>query len=243
MWYLHNEVIGTKSFEGHLGERRFGISRIRRFKITHKATQPLFDRKMNFGVKESFDYGKATGPFRRGAGSSAPEWNQFGFNIGCDYLGEYPHQDPPFSTTGKKYPDAIWYSLPGSCPLMNYKSVTTECKQQFPGGMCSSPNGRGDCTYSVEDAGEIDIDELVGIKEKYGSRANFISKGCFEGDGHKYQNGWCIPFWDNIWDASRNEQRVQAAIDLFHTKYPNSPQHEELAPPRCDFDYQRYYAK
>jgi len=193
-------------------------------------------------VKESFDSGKATGPFQNGADSSAAEWNQFGFNVGCDNLGEYPHQHPPFSTTGKKYPQAIWYSMPGPCPLMDYKSETSECKMEFPGGLCASPDGRGNCTYSVEDDGEIDIDELVGIKDKYGSRSDFIRKGCFEGDGHKYQNGWCINFWDNIWDSHRNEQRVQAAIDMFHTKYPDSPKHDDLSPPPCDFNFPRYYA-
>merc|ERR1712072_1097192 len=147
--------------------------------------------------------------------------------------------NPPFSTTGKKYPRAIWYSLPGACPTMDYKSETAECKLEQPGGLCSSPDGRGNCTYNVEDVGEIDVDELVGIKEKYGNRADFISKGCYEGDGHKYQNGWCIDFWNDIWDAGKNAQRVQAAVNMFHSKYPDSTPHEDLLPPQCDFDYGR----
>jgi len=243
MWYLHNEVIGTTSFDGQPGARRFNITRLRRFKVTYKTPQPLWDRGMHFGAKLSFDSGKATGPFRPGAADSSMEWKRFGYYVGCDYLGQWPHVDAPFSTTGPKYPAAIWYSHPGPCPTMDYKSQTDQCKAEHPGGLCDSADGRGDCTYSVENAGEIDIDELVGIKDKYGDRVNFEKRGCFEGDGHTYRNGQCIDFWNDIQDQEKNQQRVRAALAMFEAKYPGSPKGKDMPTPKCDFDYQNYFAE
>merc|ERR1711988_1386009 len=101
MWYLHNEIIQDCWWEGKTGHRKFKKTRIVRFKVSVKATQPLLDRGMNYGVKCSEDSGACTGP------SKQKDFDQFGYYVGCDYLGEYPHQD---FQSGKRYPSAIWYS-------------------------------------------------------------------------------------------------------------------------------------
>eukprot|EP00927_Polykrikos_kofoidii_P085732 TRINITY_DN9400_c0_g1_i1.p1 TRINITY_DN9400_c0_g1~~TRINITY_DN9400_c0_g1_i1.p1 ORF type:complete len:560 (-),score=75.19 TRINITY_DN9400_c0_g1_i1:869-2548(-) len=247
MWYLHNEIIRDHRWGGVVGNRKFDISRIRRFKITMKATRPLFKRGMNFGAKCSFDSGECTGPHRDNVDGpktgwhSLPDWKQYGFNVGCDYLGEYPHTEWIFQS-GKKYPHAVWYSLPGPCPTLNFRENNATCRIELPGGLCPSPDGRGNCTYHVEEAGEIDIDALVGITPKWKGRAEFVKKGGFEGDG-PFRGGRLISFWNNIYDEKKNAQRTQLALDAFHAKYPDMPKEQELAPPKCDFNRKRYNAK
>merc|ERR1712048_922822 len=97
MWYLHNEIIAETRYKGIVGNRKYDIERIRRFKITMKAPEPLYKKGMNFGMKFSVDFGEFTGPHRdnvngRGSGSHiAPEFDEYGFFVGCDYLGQFPH--------------------------------------------------------------------------------------------------------------------------------------------------------
>eukprot|EP00927_Polykrikos_kofoidii_P062562 TRINITY_DN57374_c0_g1_i1.p1 TRINITY_DN57374_c0_g1~~TRINITY_DN57374_c0_g1_i1.p1 ORF type:complete len:548 (-),score=65.46 TRINITY_DN57374_c0_g1_i1:257-1900(-) len=243
MWYLHNEVVALHNWNGHEGRRKFDITRIRRFKITTKATRPLHKKGLNFGLKCSFDSGECTGPHRDGKNGvgtgwhSKPEWDMFGFNVGCDYLGEYPHVERTFKT-GKLYPDAIWYSLPGPCPMMNFRFADTRCRLDFPGGLCDNPDGRGNCTYSAEDAGEIDIDELVGITPKWKDRADFVRSGGFEGSPNGGDRR--LDFWGHITDATRNARRTSMALDAFHRKYPSMPRHDQMLPPKCDFNKRQY---
>merc|ERR1719333_1703873 len=98
---------------------------------------------------------------------------------------------------------------------MNYKSETKECKLTYPGGACDSPDGRGNCTYQYEDAGEIDIDELVGITPKWKNRAEFCAQCKSEGTEHS--GGGCgLNFWGNgIWDRDANHKQVRLALELF----------------------------
>merc|ERR1712151_82637 len=239
MWYLHDEVINDCWYGGVAGQRRFGITRIRRFKITTKASKPLFDKGMNFGLKCSFDSGECTGPHRDhvegpGSGSHAiPDYDKYGFYVGCNNLGEWPHNELVFQGA-MYYPSAIWYSLPGACPTMNFRKANRDCKLHLPGGKCSQPDGRGNCTYSVEEAGEIDIDELVGITPQWANRAEFCKRGGREGNGASGAWGHNLHFWDNIWDKNRNAQRTQAAMDAFKKKYPTMPVDGDLPAPRCD---------
>merc|ERR1719201_230060 len=117
----------------------------------------------------SYDAGMCTGPHRNGY-SSVGEWNQFGYVVGCGRIGGWPHQD---WKSGKTYPDAIWYSLPGPCPSQPYYNSSSKCKEEQPGGRCPPgvlPSGTGNCTYQYEEAGEIDIDELVGITPRWKDR-------------------------------------------------------------------------
>jgi len=250
LWYLHNECIFTCKGEGFMsntgkwGDRKFGRDRIRRFKLTMKATQPLLDKGMHFSVLKSFDSGENTGPHRGesrwGPGTgplSVPEWNEFGFTVGCGIIGEFPHQD---WSSGKAYENCIWYSLPGACPTMNYKVGDDKCKDEFPGGLCEAATGQGNCTYSYEDAGFIMIDELVGITPRWKDRAEFCSKCKTEGSADG-PGGCGLDFWGkNIWDKAANQRQAEKALEMFDRKFPTMPKAHNLQPPRCDFNQHKF---
>jgi len=251
MWYLHNEVIYVCDGGGYLstgswGDRKFQIDKIMRYKVTIKSTAPLLKKNMNFSAFKAFDFGEATGPHRHslfyGKGTgwlSLNEWNQYGFTPGCVHVGYSPMDQPDFQSA-KAYPNAIWYSLPGPCPTMDFKDATSECNANLPGGRCESPTGQGNCTYSTEDAGFIDIDELVGITPKWKSRAEFCSKCHTEGT-IQHGGGCGLNFWGpNIWDRSANQKRVNAALAAFEAKYPDSPKESDMMTPFCDYNMWRY---
>jgi len=139
MWYIQNEVVSGAYGNGN----KFGIERIRRFKVQTKATQTLVEVNMNFGVRVAFDYGNCTGPTCRF------DWEEYGYNVGCNNLGMFPF--PKFETN---YSGGVWYSLPGACPSMPYYSQTPECEELQPGGLCDMATGAGDCTWSYEDVGD-----------------------------------------------------------------------------------------
>jgi len=252
LWYLHNECIFTCTGEGFLakagklGDRKFGIDRIRRFKLTMKATAPLKAKTgRDFSVLKSFDAGENTGPHRNANGKfgvgtgkmSIPEYSEFGFPVGCGYIGRFPHED---WQSGLRYPEAIWYSLTGPCPTMNFKEESKECDDSLPGGLCDHVTGQGNCTYSYEDAGYIMIDELVGITPKWANREEFC-KQC-KTEGNRGGPGGCgLNFWgENIMDVASNARQVKMAVALFEGRYPNMPKDQALRPPRCDFDQTKY---
>eukprot|EP00929_Paragymnodinium_shiwhaense_P012630 TRINITY_DN12001_c0_g1_i1.p1 TRINITY_DN12001_c0_g1~~TRINITY_DN12001_c0_g1_i1.p1 ORF type:complete len:697 (+),score=130.89 TRINITY_DN12001_c0_g1_i1:24-2114(+) len=255
LWYLHNEIIQTCSGAGGIGgsrvggtgvwgDRKFQISRIRRVKISMKATQPLLDKGMNWGPLCSYDAGECTGPHRgtywSGVGSgwgSKNEWDEYGFILGCGRVGLWPHQH---WHSGWKYPDAFWYSVAGPCPAVQYGKRWDTCTLEMPGGKCEVPTGAGNCTYSVEEAGDIDLDELVGIKPKWESRAAFCSQCGAEGSA--WSAGGCgLNFWGaNIWDEASNKAQVEKALEMFEEKYPEMASHEDMLPPECDFDKAKY---
>eukprot|EP00439_Symbiodinium_sp_Y106_P013305 s3125_g1.t3 len=143
MWYLHNEIVGRADW-GY--KRKFNITRIIRYKMQTKATQPLIDRGMNFGVRFAFDSGQCTGPF-----SCDEAWQNYGYFVGCNKL----QQGFPFPDFKVAY-DGTWYSLPGKCPQMQYFEKTNsskgsrglDCLSHQPGGFCEEPSGTADCTYN-----------------------------------------------------------------------------------------------
>lgn len=251
LWYLHHEIIFTcdgaggilgsrVGGSGIIGQRKFGITRIKRIKVQMKATQPLLERGMNFSVLCSYDAGRCSGPFRESG--PTPEFRQFGYTVGCARVGDWPHENWP---SGKKYPNAIWYSLPGPCPSMDYMSRTEVCSQQNPGGRCPAgrmPDGTAHCTYQYEDAGEIDLDELVGITPKWKDRAEFC-KECGT-EGSDLQPGGCgLDFWGkNVNDEVSAHKQVEAALDMFEKKYPDSPKRHEM-PDQCDWNHEAYWAR
>merc|ERR1719326_1579209 len=120
---------------------------------------------------------------------------------------------------------------------MHYKSATQQCKEQQPGGRCPpgvQPTGAGDCTYQYEEAGEIDIDELVGITPKWKNRADFCRRCRTEGSAWK-PGGCGLNFWGrNVYDKAANQKQVAAALHLFEKQYPNSTKDHEI-PAKCDF--------
>mmetsp|Transcript_678 Transcript_678/g.1607 ORF Transcript_678/g.1607 Transcript_678/m.1607 type:complete len:476 (+) Transcript_678:66-1493(+) len=258
LWYLHHEVVIQ-------APRKFRISRILRYKVQMRATAPLLRLGMHFGVRLAYDKGQATGPFVCGrtnvtnkdgttegykpkfCGDGAfnaqylpdlkpykneYEYSAYGYNVGCNKLGEYPFPMHPVY-----YPNAIWYSLPGACPNNLYNNKDNSCQASQPGGYCPNmePNGNGTCTWNYEDAGEISLDELVGIKDydswKHGHREYDPETD----EGVKF--GW----WNGINSTTANQERVRQAAELFDRRYPYMPTVAELTNPPCDFDFGYFY--
>jgi len=152
MWYIQNEVVSGAYGPGN----KFGITRILRLKVQVRATQPLLDAGMSFGVRVAFDSGKCTGP------KCDYDWSKYGYNVGCNNLGDYP-----FPTYDTHFKGGIWYSLPGACPSRSYMDGDAQCAEQEPGGKCpGKPTGAGDCTWNYEPAGQIMLSELYANSSK-----------------------------------------------------------------------------
>eukprot|EP00928_Gymnodinium_smaydae_P045406 TRINITY_DN30272_c0_g1_i1.p1 TRINITY_DN30272_c0_g1~~TRINITY_DN30272_c0_g1_i1.p1 ORF type:complete len:241 (-),score=26.86 TRINITY_DN30272_c0_g1_i1:55-777(-) len=236
------------NMKGDFGFRKFKVSRILRYKVQVRAPEPLFKLGMNFGPRVAFDRGKNTGAWDLAKDSQ--QYYKFGYNVGCNVLGEGPYPLCP-SQQGElehfcpiSYPDAYWYSFPGECPNQAIGSKTDICKREQPGGACKGiPTGQGNCTYSWEDAGWIDIDELDGIKEKYGSHYKFCEKGCkeYRKYGPHWDEGKCIHWWDGRADYNRNVERMKLVDEAFQAKYPEMAMEHQFMLPACDFNKERFY--
>lgn len=221
MWYLHNEIVNNRY------ERRWGKTRIQRFKMTTQAPQPLVDDGMNFGVRYAFDSGRCTGPW-----TCSDAFALYGYFVGCNKVKEFPTpqwKDKVF------YQNAIWYSLPGKCSSKLFHAHTSECALSEPGGACTDVNGMGNCTYSYEAAGEVSISELEGIA----SFKDFVAGGGWEYN-NQTDRGVHMTFWDNKYNASACEVRMEHARELFRQKHKDD---ENLEEPACDFKYSSFYAR
>mmetsp|Transcript_14857 Transcript_14857/g.41057 ORF Transcript_14857/g.41057 Transcript_14857/m.41057 type:complete len:280 (-) Transcript_14857:16-855(-) len=212
LWYLHNEVVW------HSGGRHgtyftHPVTRLVKFKIQMRATQPLYDLGMNFGVVNTMDSNKCTGPFM------CDNLQRYGGTVGCETWergnpNNFPHHQWDDLNS---YPGATWYSLPeaGHCP----EGVT--------------PTGEGSCVYSYEYKGEITIDQLEGIK----NFTSFTQEGGREYNP-KLDDGVHLSFWKYIKDERFCQWRIDQAKRLFKEKYPWM---EELVEPACDFNKFKFY--
>lgn len=221
MWYLHNEIVNNR------WHRRYGKTRVQRFQVTTKATQPLANSGMNFGVRYAFDSGNCTGPF-----NCTEQFEKYGYFVGCNRVAEFPTQqwrDKVF------YRDAVWYSLPGHCPTRSWHQHDGVCHLSEPGGHCAGvPTGQGNCTYSVQPAGEVSIDEIEGIAD-FG---RFAAAGGWEYN-NQTDRGIGMTFWDKKYNASACDRRMKRVAQLFAQRYPDAP---ALSAPACDFTYHSFYA-
>eukprot|EP00933_Yihiella_yeosuensis_P035943 TRINITY_DN29627_c0_g1_i1.p1 TRINITY_DN29627_c0_g1~~TRINITY_DN29627_c0_g1_i1.p1 ORF type:complete len:346 (-),score=65.12 TRINITY_DN29627_c0_g1_i1:302-1339(-) len=140
LWYLHNEVVGHCP-------RKFGVTRIIRYKITMRATPELAATGKNFARLCHFDYAQCTGPE-----SSLQDYSSYGYVVGCD--------KPSFKQAS--YPQATWYSFPGKCPEKDFKHKAN-CPKV--GGLCKPGEAWSrTCTWKKESAGEITLDQLTHIR-------------------------------------------------------------------------------
>lgn len=137
LWYLHSEVVGHCP-------RKFGVTRILRYKITMMPTPELEHTKKVFAPLCHFDSGACTGPK-----PVLDDYQKYGFVVGCDR--------PSFQHAA--YSQATWYSFPGACPSKSFQQkqgcseAGGECK---PGQAWSKT-----CTWRKEFAGEITLDQLT----------------------------------------------------------------------------------
>ncbi|CAE7333879.1 unnamed protein product [Symbiodinium microadriaticum] len=134
------------------------------------------------------------------------EYAAYGYNVGCNKLGEYP-----FPMHQVYYPNAIWYTMPGACPNNLYYNKDNSCQASQPGGYCPGvePNGNGTCTWNYEEAGEISLDELVGIKDYASWRHGHREYDPETDEGIKFS------WWNGINSTAANEERVRQAAELF----------------------------
>jgi len=232
LWYLHNEIVW------HQGGRRgtfFTVpkTRLQRFKVSMRATKPLKAKNMHFGVVNTYDSGQCTGPF------GCKNFDMYGNTVGCESWdpkmpNNFPHQQ--WDATNH-YPGALWYSLPGPCPMKKAGQKSAECTKAKPGGACpagtKSPTGESSCTYVYEAAGEITIDELEGI----GKYSTFIAQGGVEYD-QQTDRGKGTSFWDNKNSTAACQTRIDKANEIFRSRFPNYP---DLPDPTCDFNKYTFY--
>jgi len=204
MWYLHNEIVGSTP-------RKYGITRILRFKITMWNTRELFRAtRSQFGPFVAFDSAKCTVP------GCDNLWQKYGFVVGCQHL------DVGLTTYG-----GSWYSLPGPCPSQSYAAPKSQqCISLNPGGACASPAGNRSCTFHAEPAGDIRLDELVGIQDYEAFRAAGGMEYSVSADRGRH-----LSFWDGKGNGTKCAWRVRQAQALFQKHHPEAS--ESLPEPPC----------
>lgn len=192
---------------------------------------------MNFGVMNTFDSGQCSGPYE--TKGCLQYFKQYGYYVGCEnWVSGSPANFPHQQWDGlNHYPGAQWYSIPGACPSKTYKEQDASCKAAEPGGECvagtSVPTGGLDCTYTIEQVGELSIDELEGITDY----ADFIKSGGREYDPTT-DKGVHMSFWDGLKDKAACQRRIDTAEQKFKAKYPDQP---DLSDPVCNFNKYKFY--
>lgn len=239
MWYLHNEVVTGVP-------RHYDITRILRFRATVLNT-PLFLsewRPHMLAPFAAFDYGQCT------AFDCVSFLAHYGAVVGCQpqnpllsaykpLSGSVPFCDaqpsasvPSFCNTG------TWYSVPGPCPEKRVADKDGSCKAATPGGACpsSAVTGARDCTFHMEPAGEVRLDELVGL-HNYSQWAFSLTqdRGVLPSGNVEYvrdtDSGVGTCFWDGLHDPQKCKRRMQAVLKLFEARYPELP--TDLPQPPC----------
>eukprot|EP00429_Kryptoperidinium_foliaceum_P098813 CAMPEP_0176251652 /NCGR_PEP_ID=MMETSP0121_2-20121125/35107_1 /TAXON_ID=160619 /ORGANISM="Kryptoperidinium foliaceum, Strain CCMP 1326" /LENGTH=252 /DNA_ID=CAMNT_0017591397 /DNA_START=17 /DNA_END=772 /DNA_ORIENTATION=- len=143
--------------------RKYNITRIRRLRVTLRK-----DQIVDF---VAFDRARCTVP------GCLSKLSVQGFRVGCQY-------------TNYGGDAARWYSLPGACPDLPAESKNLQCLRAQPGGACNGPIGTAGCSYHVEDAGDVGLSELSGIRDFKA----FCADGNVEYD-KATQRGRGLDFW------------------------------------------------
>lgn len=206
LYYLNHEVVSSSC------PRHYGITRILRLKVTMRSTLEVY----NSGSVHPMFIGFITFDFGACSGRGCSEiWAKYGYNPGCQPTTSADWGD-------FRYPHGVWYSFPGACPSRKIGHKISTCRAQEPGGNCVSPTGAHNCTWTLEPAGEVRLDELTGI-ENY---TEFCEK-------HKREyvletdKGVGFNFWDGRGDPSKCKERLRIAEELFAKKYPDMPSYPD----------------
>eukprot|EP00416_Gambierdiscus_australes_P009643 CAMPEP_0171145938 /NCGR_PEP_ID=MMETSP0766_2-20121228/147315_1 /TAXON_ID=439317 /ORGANISM="Gambierdiscus australes, Strain CAWD 149" /LENGTH=503 /DNA_ID=CAMNT_0011609843 /DNA_START=51 /DNA_END=1562 /DNA_ORIENTATION=- len=209
MWYLHNEVVQHCP-------RKFNMERLLRFKVSMRATPELLGQGRNFDAFVAMDQAKCTVPM-----CTELHWDPYGYVVGCQ-----PNNVGQVAVPGSP----VWYSLPGTCPSKFYYEKTASCNVAEPGGRCPTSNvtGARNCTYHLEHAGEIRLDELSGLTD--------YNKVCAQTGVREYDifldMGVGTKFWNGKTTARAGRARVEAIEKIFAQKFPDMP--ATLDDPVCD---------
>lgn len=184
--------------------RKYDITRIKRLKLTFRVEQ--------LGHFVAFDQAKCTVP------NCDRIWEQHGFVVGCQQTPAWCHRPP-----------GLWLSLPGPCPSERARDKTAACSRAHPGGRCDHVTGHSDCTYSVEEAGEVALNDLVGIQGDYD---RFCASGQREYVKH-LGKGIGVDFWDGYGDPAKCDEREERVKQAFARAFPSMPSELDV-PPLCD---------
>eukprot|EP00913_Durusdinium_trenchii_P025181 g23640.t1 len=199
LWYLHNEIV----WHHWLRAGTFASTpktRIERFLVFSRASQELYDKGMNFGVVNTYDLGKCSGPYK------CENLQEYGPVVGCEsWDPKQGNNFPHGQWTGKNvYPNAVWYSLPGKCSSVKF------WQQQ---GAEGEAIGEWTCTYTYQKVGEIRISEVENITDL---------EAFLEGGGREYNKetdkGIHLHFWDDIDDPVACQKRVDKVNKMFQKR-------------------------
>merc|ERR1712039_562142 len=105
---------------------------------------------------------------------------------------------------------------------------TESCQSAAPGGECAAPDGTKDCTWNLEDAGEVYLDELAGID----NHVRFCERELVEYNGLT-DKGVGTTFWDGKADPEKCKQRMDYVQRLFTLNFPKM--RTSYGEPRCDW--------
>lgn len=196
LWYLNNEVVT-------LCPRKYAITRILRFRLNAAAKSS----EGVFGPFTAFDNGQCT------AWQCAEQIRDDGATVGCQprWYGPLPGH---------------WYSLPGPCPSKPNGQKDLACMRHEPGGACDVVTGNRHCTFHIEPAGELSVDDLTGIT----NYTRFCAEGKFEYN-RELDRGIGFNFWDGLNDALQVRRRSQSTAEAFDRTYPDLPSSFDLAAP------------
>lgn len=241
MWYLHNEIVQSIP-------RKYEVTRVMRLKVTMMNTQAWYDaHQTQFGPYVAFDLGHCTVP------NCQHIWDTYGYVVGCQAPNTAVANYRAARKTVKHCQQGechvpVWYSLPGVCPTRTYDDKTPECIALEPGGFAfasyNETTGLGskddwqvtggyNATFHVDWAGEVTLDELVGIA----NYTDFTAMG-YQEYSKLEDRGYGTTFWDGIHNSTACTERMERLKYLLNERIAQYGSNEkfpaDLPEPLCD---------
>mmetsp|Transcript_31248 Transcript_31248/g.72276 ORF Transcript_31248/g.72276 Transcript_31248/m.72276 type:complete len:454 (+) Transcript_31248:40-1401(+) len=179
--------------------RAQNLTRVVRCRATvYNTEQPFLEWKGQFGPYTTFNKdGRCTSP------ACGKVWSKFGYVTGC----------------------LPWAPFMGGFSYGNASHLYSFPEEQYAGRKCATPDGSKNCTWSMEPAGEIRLDDLENISDY----REFCAKGGKEYDKHSDAGKGCS-FWNNQRSTLENAGRTARLQHLFQ----ELPGHDRLPEPLCD---------
>ncbi|CAE7468871.1 tubd1 [Symbiodinium natans] len=134
-----------------------------------------------------------------------------GYAVGCSLLEQGRSSYPPGRNAR--------YSFPGPCPLSAEGAKTEECLEDYPGGLCDQPDGTENCTFHLEDAGYVTLDELSGRNQSL-DFADWCAQGFREWEPST-DRGVGMSFWDNLHNGAMGKETTPGGVPPLSLKLPS----------------------
>ncbi|KAH7485041.1 uncharacterized protein KRP23_4095 [Phytophthora ramorum] len=166
-----------------------------------------------------------------------PGYLQFNGDQGQQNVGPFVGAGIKDDDVRAPYPDYYWFSFPGTCLLVGWRSNTDERRNNTHKGLCNYDKDLMgvDCTFAYNILDWMTIDDLVSITSIENADtsltyANF-TEWCtadsnnteFDADVETSEMDAGLPFWENPLNSMANADRVLAMIarylsgDTLHT--------------------------